>query len=275
METSKLKNIFILILLGLNIFLVILCFLDRDASAQADEAALQAVEEILSANGIALDRGVDLTIQAPPVYTVRRNMELEKDKLSKLLGQTSADDLGGNIIYYGSASGQASARGTGELDVLLTSGSVSRGREPVKTAEKVLGKLGMDAVTEYASVSGSAGSTTVSIPYAYEGFTVYNSRMDLTFGASELLMITGTRLFDEETSADSQQACDSYSALMYFLASVRDTGYVCSELRDMDVGYFMSVTVSGECTLTPVWRFDTDTGSIYINSLTGRAETLY
>ena len=273
METSKVKNIMIVILLGLNLFLAALVVLDQSESERAAASSQESVRQVLGQYGVGLSEDIDMSAPAPQAYTVRRDMEKELALMQELLGSVRAEDLGGNIRYYYSAAGQASARGTGELDVLFTSGSTPRGRDTAATAAKVLKKLGGEGCAELASVSVSGTSTVVEMPYMFSGGVVFNSRMTLTFGQSGLLMISGVRLFDTAVPSGTQ-TMNALTAIVRFAEVIGESGYVCSELLGLDSGYIMTVTVSGESTLTPVWRFTTDTGSIYINAATGSVESV-
>lgn len=274
MESSKIKNIIIAILLGLNFFLAVLVALDYSESAGAAASAAESAETALGKYGVGLSDKIDITEAAPTAYTVRRDMDKELKLMQELLGSVRSEDLGGNIRYYSSSSGQASARGTGELDILFTSSSISRGRNPISTAAKTLKQLGGEGCEERASAVSSGGSTIVEMPYTFSGLTVFNSHMTLTFGQSDLLMISGVRLFDTATADEEAYAMNALTAIVRFAEVIGENGYVCSELQKLEAGYIMSVTVSGESTLTPVWHFVTDTGSIYINAATGSIESL-
>ena len=273
MDNSKTKNVFILILLALNAFLLGLVLLDRAETAGAHRAAEEAAFRLLDENGITPSVEVRLGEPAPAVYSLTRSMDDEKRLFSSLLGAVRAEDLGGNIRFYASSSGQASARGTGEMDILLTPGDYTLGGDPARSAAMVVKKLGLSSDVSGATVESDGEATLVTLPLTWKGCRVYNASVQLTYGDGELVMMSGTRLFDVG-SRQTAEAMDSLTAVVRFIESVRGGGYVCSELREVRCGYLLSVTVSGESTLTPVWEFVTDTVSVYINAVTGKAESV-
>ena len=273
MDNSKTKNIFILILLALNLFLLGLVLLDRAETAGTRRAAKEAALLLLDENGIAPGGDVQLGETAPAVYSLTRSMEAEQRIFSSLLGTVRSEDLGGNIRFYASSSGQASARGTGEMDILLTPGDYTLGGDPARSAAKVVKKLGLSPDVSGAAVESEGEATLVTLPLMFKGCRVYNASVKLTYGDGELVMLSGTRLFDT-ASHQTTETMDSLTAVVRFIEAVRGGGYVCRELLSVQCGYVLSVTVSGESTLTPVWEFTTDTVSVYINAVTGRAETI-
>lgn len=272
MEASKIKNIILVILLLLNIFLLSIFFLDRSSAASSENAAEDSVIRTLENNGISVGKSVDMGIDTPSVYQINRDMGSEKALIEKLLRSTKSEDLGGNIIFYSSGYGQASLRGTGEMDILFTSDLYEKGKSSVKTAIKVMDKLGLQADED--RVENGDDASVVELLCMWQDCPVYNARLSFTFGGGQLLMITGTRILDNATEQTDTEVMDILSATLRFLELTREEGFVCSSLDELEVGYIMSVPVSGESTLTPVWHFVTNAGGLYINAVSGRLESV-
>ena len=274
MDTSKIKNIIILILLAVNLFLGAALLSDRaqarSARASAWEAAVQAVERV----GISVSEEISGGIDTPAMYSLRRDMDSEYERLEDVLGGLSASDLGGNIWFYSSDKGQASVRGTGECDILFTAEVFAAGHGAEKTAAKLMKSLGMEPDEDSARSYSVAGGSAVELGCAWQGCRVYNAQLNFTFSEDSLMMVSGTRLFDLSVQESSEGVMDELSVLMRFVEVVGEQGFVCSSLNELEAGYVFSVTVSGEGTLIPVWRFGTDTGDVYINALTSRVETV-
>ena len=49
---------------------------------------------------------------------------------------------------------------------------------------------------------------------------------------------------------------------------------MCSRIDAMDGGYLLSSNTTRQVQLTPVWRFVTDTGTYYVNAVTGEFSPL-
>ena len=273
MDHSKIKNLIIVILLLLNGFLLATQISDRAESRRSAQEALDTAKAIIAGKGIAVGDALESYVETPSVYRLRRDLVQEEEKIRELLGKCSASDMGGNIWFYNAAGGQASLRGTGELDVLF-SGNGYDGSSPEKTAEKVLARLGMELGVMSTVARETGGADVLEVTAAWNDGPVYNAKMKLSFDDDALLMATGTRLLDHAEDLGTAGVMDMLTVTMRFMEVLEQEGRVCSELLSMDVGYLMSVTVSGESTLTPVWHFLTDTGDVYINALTGKTETV-
>ena len=124
MDSSKIKNIIIIILLFLNVTLLSISVFDARKAGAIDKSELKTVENILQKNGISVDDKVVLSKSAPVGCSIVRDNEQEYSNIRKLLGRIGVEDMGGNIRYYNGANGQASCRGTGEMDLLLNPGTV-------------------------------------------------------------------------------------------------------------------------------------------------------
>ena len=273
MDRSKLKNIIILILLALNLFLLAAVISDKGQSGRVRQQAWQSAVSALEGAGVAVSDGVDGAIDAPLVYTMRRSTAAERAMLERLFGKVSAEDLGGNIWYYNSAKGQASLRGSGETDMLLSSGVWSTGRDSARSVFRLMEKLGLSC-DEESLVQGDRDEGEYTVNCAWKGGRVYNAQMTFFLSGDDVMMVTGTRVFDDVEESRGDGVMDELTAMMRFYEIVIGGDWPCTVLEDLDVGYVQSVTVLDESTLTPVWHFSTDTGQLYINAVTGRVETV-
>lgn len=275
MDTSKLKNIIIIMLAVLDLCLISLLAADRFETARVQRGVAESVAGVLAAHGITMSDDVSLDASAPEPLRVVRDTAAEQAMVETLLGPTDSQDQGGNIYSYYSSSGQARFRGTGEFEILLNYGVVESGRDRVHTAKKTLARMGFDSANIAEKAPETSDTVIISLNCVMQGGEVFNARVEFIFSGEHLLFISGQRLFDTAAEASGQSApMDAATMLVRFLESASASGYVCSEITDIRPGYVMSVPVTGESTLTPVWKIETDTGNYFINGLTGKAETV-
>ena len=276
MDNAKVKNHIILVLLLVNVFLLGIVLTNALQERRATAERKQALSDVLSQNGIRLADGVELTQSVPAQVTLRRDEARETQIVTALLGSAERSDLGGNVyVYTAGNGGEARFRGTGDFTVLLGGSGMSAGKSPVDTAAGLLQPMGLRADEKAVHTQGSGDNEDVTFSCVWSGSTVYNARVTFHFSAGRLCLITGTRLFDTQSARVSLDNCpDGITVLMNFLQSVRSTGDVCTEIRSLKLGYFMSSAVSGECTLRPVWCVETDSRAYYIDAETGKSETL-
>lgn len=274
MDTKKLQNIVIIILALLNIFLLFAVLSDTVQKHRAEKETEESLVRLLADNSIVVDSTDKLVQSALPVCTVVRSLEQEQEKLRALIGKASPEDLGGSILFYRSAGGQAVLRGTGEMELLMGEKSVQEKRSAARACADYFKKAGIAVDVDSARIEESGMGPTVTMLCMWNGYPVYNAGMVFDFSEDTLYMVTGIRVFDVETSSVSEGVMDSVSALMRFVEIVKNEGFICSRLTGVSAGYLMNVTVSGESTLTPVWHIGTDTGDLYINAVNGRAESI-
>ena len=257
------------ILLLLNVFLLISVLSDGVESRRGASETVQAVKALLAEDGFTVGDGAVRVERAPVACTLTRDMALELHTVERLIGKCEPTDQGGNIYFYRGASGQAILRGSGETDVLFSTGAVPLRGGMERTAQRVLRRAGISAVP---IGQPDTGEDTVGFYGTVNGIPVYNAALRLDFSGDGVYMITGVRLFDAVTEGSDEGLLDSVTVLLRFVEIVREEGFICSRIDSVAPGYLQSVTRSGEATLSPVWRIETDTGAFLINAKTGKAE---
>jgi hypothetical protein len=272
MNGAKIKNLIILMLLLVNVFLFGLVLTDRHEAAAGREAAWDDLAAVFQESGIVLSPGVREAV-ALQGCSLRRDTDSEASLASNLLGAVSAEDQGGNIYYYKGEKGEATFRGTGEFSILLNPGTVESGHDPVQTAVAVLKKIGVRCDPDSAEVKEPGEGASVTLTVSWQEDPVYNAQVTLTFSGGSLYLISGRRMLDTMASR-GETGLAPETLLMRFLDAIHEGGYVCSAVESLRCGYIVSVSISGDADLIPVWRVDTDAGPYYLNGLTGKEESL-
>jgi hypothetical protein len=272
MNGAKLKNLIILMLVLVNLFLLALVWTDRREAAAGRETAWDELSAVFQENGIVLSSEVR-EAEALGGCSLRRDTAAEYKLVSRLLGTVSVKNQGGNIYYYIGEKGEATFRGTGEFSILLNAGAVETGSDPARTAIDVLKKMGVRCDPDSALVEEDGGGASVTLTVTWQDAPVYNAQVTLTFSGDSLYLISGRRMLDTVASR-SEAGLEPETLLMRFLDIVHEGGYICSEVKSLRCGYVVSVSVSGDADMVPVWRVETDAGPYFLNGLTGREMSL-
>ena len=270
MDGTKLKNLIIVILLLVNLFLLAMVLHDRIEETRTQKQALKDVSAAFDSSGIELSADLRWDDKLSGC-SLSRDLSKESAMVKAVIGTSTVEDLGGNILYYKGAKGEARFRGTGEFEIVLSARAIPVSGSPLDTARDVLSDMGYRTDPAQAEVESDANATTVTLVCMYRGNNVYNCRISFLFAQDFLMMIDGRRPL--EWSADGETSV--YSAptvLMRFLAEVRENGTVCSEVERLELGYSMAASAAGEGSLTPYWLIITDAGQYYVNAMTGRIE---
>ena len=273
METKKLERIIIIILALLNVFLLIVVLGDGAQARAARRETETTLTALLSDSGIEVGPGAELLQDCPARCTVERDLALERRRMEGFLGGgLGAEDLGGSIWFYTSDRGQVIMRGTGEMDMLMTgAGGRLGGRTREKAAETLFSRAGV----EMFETGAAADNGSLLFCCGWNGYPVYNAIMSFDFSGDRLNIVTGTMVFNVETGSEPDVGMDSVSVLVRFIDLAKNEGLICSRLDALEPGYYVNVNMSGESTLTPVWRIVTDTGDYYVNAVSGRMESAF
>lgn len=271
MDRSKIKNYIIILLALVNIFLLYIVLNGTSEENKTVNYRRKALETVLKNNGITLNPDIKLSYNVPSQISLKRDTATEQSHISALIGDCEAQDQGGNIYNYIGKNGTAQFRGKGEFTVELNSGVFPENKDPVSIAKTVMKKLAMAYSDITSDPTVSENDTKVTIFCSWNDITVYDAVITFKFNDGSLCEIQGSRLLDTEYQiAPSENYLDGVSVLMRFLDYVRQTGEVCSKIDDLKLGYYRSSSVSGDCTLKPLWCIQTNSRPYYIDAQTGK-----
>ena len=106
MDRYRLKNIIILILSLMNVFLLASLAIREGARQSAKETAVEQLVSLFAADGITLDPDVISDETPPSSRSLTRSTDLERRAAALLLGSSlSSSDQGGGISSYSSNRG--------------------------------------------------------------------------------------------------------------------------------------------------------------------------
>ena len=244
MNTARLKNIVILILLLANAFLLVLLFSRRAEENAAHERSVAQLTALLNADGIAFDSALldglpDTVLSVQPA----RDLAAEQALAEGIIGSVTSIDSGGALEAAVSRAVDDPAEFCADLCVPLgyrTFDVLSDGARTVITASRFVGEL-----------------------------EVCNASLIFTFSGSTLTTVTGTFLPPIDTSESGETALDAVTALVRFLDYRNASGAVCTGITWLSAGYLVQSTTSAPLQLVPVLRVDTDVYSYYVNIVSG------
>lgn len=262
METFRLKNIAILILLLLNAGLLALIGSQRWQSQRAASETAHQLEALCAASQLALDSGLQLDQQPLSSLAISRHDETERVIASYLLGGSAvSSSQGGGIYSYSSDKGSIQFRSGGSFDGSRLEVTVD---DITAFSEKFCSEFGYRDMT--LDVRGGSGSMTAVQEVA--GVTVYGCTAALYFDNGVLTGVTGAHVSLENAGVESAGRIDCVTALVRFLDYRNATGIVCSEVTDIQCVYLLQAAAA-TVRLLPVWRIETDTNPYFVDCATG------
>ena len=161
METGRIKNIVIIILLLLNTALLALTLGRRAQEARSAAAARESAAAILRDAGIELDDAVLPGEMELCPMEVPRDLVSEEQTARALLGQSvEAEILGGGVYRYQGERGAIQFHSSGEFSAQFAADAFPlNGLTAQEHGAQVLRTLGFEAQIAGGEVSGGAGAS--------------------------------------------------------------------------------------------------------------------
>lgn len=241
MDTGKLKNIVLLILLGLNLAFGSLLLVQRVDEAQEAEHTRSDLGQVLRQLGITLEASLPQQ-DSLCTWTVNRDPAAEARFCEGLLGTASGTAQGGNIWYYESDSGWAWFRAA--------------------SFELLLRNSGLELEAQLRDSGVRVRRDRDSYLCQWDDAPVFNCRFAPTLRDGGIYLsgrlLTGTPLQEQQLEAP-----DAATALLRFHDLVQAAGGIYTVIQEIAPGYVL-LDSAASMELAPVWRFSTDGGVWYL-----------
>ena len=261
MESYRLKNIVILILLILNIFLAALLVHYRLQGTRARLAMLEELHSLFDASAISLS--ADLELDAAPLasLSVQRDLDAEAEIAAMLLGESAAaEHQGGGIYSYTGEHGTVHFRNGGNFDFAPASRFVE---DPAAFCESFCQAHGYRPDTAFPDDTGTFTATQ----YLGE-IAIYNCTVTFRFQSGNLTELSGTYVSTAST-ASSPSSLTAVDALVQLLDYRNETGMVCNSVQDIAPVYALQSGPSAALELAAKWQITADASVYYVDCSTG------
>lgn len=270
MQASKIKNVFLLALVLVNIFLLILVIPQRRQTETSDAKAGEELEQIFQKRGIELDWS--LVPDELELYELELDggSSAEQSAASVLLGSAMLVDDGEGLVSnsYVGQKGTAEFHKSGAFSIELTE-KENAGADLIQAGQTLLQSIGFTPYGEVTLTRESAGKYLVTAVQSLEGAPVYGSQAELRYDNYCLAEVTGVWYSTYQGHMGSGKCVSAVTALVSFLASQDELGWLCTSIEEVSQGYIEEATPTlGAARLVPVWKIRTDTGEFYVNGLT-------
>lgn len=260
MDRYRLKNIIILILALVNVFLTGTVLTRERAELTAFRRTEEELGALFAADGMTLEDGAVSRAQPPASVSLNRDTALEERAVVLLLGEgASLSDQGGGLYRWTGGRGEAVFRSSGSFEA---SGRLA-GPEEAESFCRAFCK----AFSFQAPELGREGSYRAL--WSYEGLPVFNCAAVFTLEAGAVTAVSGVLLSSGGTPLETQQPpLSAAGALTAFQQMRRESTAVASSVSDTQLCYEL-LSSGAAPSLTPAWRIVTDTTDYYVNCVTG------
>lgn len=264
MESAKLKNIVLTILLITNALLLGLTVVQQTHSSQYRQQALLDAVELLERQGIEVNVRELPQGDFPVPQSLEADPAGELADFTALLGEGTVLTRQGLVTLYAGPLGKAEVRENGAFSVVLEPDSYPLGSQELSAhALGVLKRMGFSAQIQ------ETRSDLLRAVQVLDGVPVFSCTATLRYEQQRLRSISGVRLLGRPAAAQGSGALSTATLLIRFRSAIIHSGDACSNLRSATQGYTLSTDANHNLCLIPVLRLETDTNLYFFNAVTG------
>ena len=272
MPVSKLKNLALLVLLLANLALLALLVPGKVAQQREDNALRQSLSDLYAQQQVTLDPALVPDTVTLYALELAESTDANLRAASALLGETILiqDDSTRYLSLYEGSTGTCSIGRSGSFEARLS--GLPEVKDLTRSARRTLQDMGFQLHSLTEPVRLRAGVFSLTATQAVLGVPVFSDGLTLTYANNSLTLLEGTFYTGSGslTRVSDSVCLSAADALVAFLSARYNLGWVGSAVTTMEQGYLRSETAAAAAVhLTPVWRLETDTGSFYINGLSG------
>lgn len=269
MKWSKLKNIIILILLILNLFLLFLVGGRVQQREEAQEELEKSTIAFLKKNGIQVE-GEIVPWDAQYELLVTDRDQGEEERIARMVLKEVKERKVGFGIAYSGEGGTVRFYQDGRFSINYESGHGKSIQNIESQGLRYLKGLGIEAKSQ--KVQSDVGEKSISVLQTFQEQPIFNCEIKLEYQDGCLNMIEGFRLMGEPKVMKEQHGLTAPTLLVRFMESALEESNHLTEIRAITQGYLYSPSTSARAKLIPVWRVETDQGEMFLNCMTGKVE---
>lgn len=264
MDRYRLKNIIILILALVNLFLLGSIIQRHNAQISSHQNAVEQLCELFEADGVELLPERIPSKQPPESLSLSRSSELEEKAAALLLGSTYQEtDQGGGILTCTSERGTALFRANGSFEASGTLGT----KDSLAFSREFCHRFGYSKPEFQLDKAGNGSGEALRL---WDGLPIFNSSIRFTFTQGQLTQIEGILLSENATPLPPEvEPLSALAALTRFQQARKETGAVVNAITDISLCYELQSSTSLPISLVPAWCIDSNTVKYYVNAVTG------
>ncbi len=267
MEWSKAKNILIVLLLLVDVFLLGIYIFRAEEENRGHENIRIEICKVLQKQGISISKDMiplDSVEFNPATINVREKNIEEMGKLLGKITEITSDD-------YTTYSGE---KGTfmynkDSFSLVYESGKPIYGVESAKKlSEEIVSALSIKTSSEKIEHKKSDGGYTVKVPQILSGIELFDCSVEIKISESGSVIAHGNYLCDGEITTYSDKVSPVSAVMLSFADAVQENGFSGIVVSDVRIGYTAKASDGKRISLAPTLGIETDRGMFLVDMQT-------
>lgn len=266
MEWKKAKNIIILLLAAVNIFLLLNLYSLKSGEHNSLEEAALGTAAYLESKGIYVDSAVIPRESAKrQSMVIERSSDAEIATASALVGGSNVTDAGGTITVTGT-NGSATWRSGSLLDADITVSGIYNSGDPAVLIA-YLESAGIN--TAGYIISSDEVGFVLTLNKIFNGEKVMNCNLVIRCESDDRATISGRWFTGDGIALNDSTELESAGLIIKYVEHMEKIGMTINSIESIENGYVAQQMTKIGIILLPVLKITSDGIGTYINAIDG------
>lgn len=272
MEWPRVKNILIVLLAIVNVFLFSVYIMSTIDDARAVEETIQNTVKVLSERGFKIE-DTQIPRKGSVLYPIasERCLDNEEKISQRFIGKGVKEEVSGGTIVYKSETGEARFKPDGSFEITVKNMKV---QDDEKAFARDVAKLLGITLSDDIQVESNDKIVHINSTQTYLGIPVYNCRINIDVMSDASAKIYGRIMGEKRDVLRGNPPQDITGLLINLIEILENNGVNEGKIENISGGFHInsgsSNTNNEILYAVPVWKITIDGSSTYINAMNGK-----
>ncbi len=275
MEWPRVKNILIVLLAIVNVFLFAVYITSSIKNARGIEETIENTVLVLNKSGFSIEEN-QIPSKASVLYpiSVERDLKAEAEVAKKFAGNTEAEEISGVSVYMGE-NGEARFKADGNFAIIVK--DIQKFIEITDAKELALevAKLMGITVSDKIDIDDKDDILSITVTQTSLGIPIYNCKINISVMPDKSAKIYGRMIKGKRDVLRNNEPRDITGLLVGMVEILNNNGISHGTVESI-TGGFQASNISGSSHneilyAVPIWKITVDGKDTYVNAMNGKA----
>ncbi len=273
MEWPRVKNILIVLLAIVNVFLFSVYITSTIKDARSVEETIQNTVEVLNKRGFSIEAN-QIPRKGSVLYPIssERSYDNEEKIAKRFIGKWQKEDVSGGTTVYKSEAGEVRFKADGSFEITLK--SISMPSDEKELAHSIAKLLDI-TISDEVQIQYNDKLIHIASMQTYLEIPVYNCRINIDVMSDASAKIYGRIMGGKHTVLRGNPPQDITGLLVNLIEVLDNSGKTGGRIETISGGFHISPGANSAHNeilyAVPIWEITVDGSDIYINAMNGKA----